>query len=140
MFPAAFLSLLTVCSLIAAGGILDLELTAGTVFCGLLGVSAAAVCGGGILMASDRGVPVLAAVSALGLLLCGGLVPRQTLPASLLLLGSVTPVGAVRNFFLPAFGGRMELLPVLAAAVYAAALTAAVTRRLTRIRIGGDAA
>jgi len=139
LFPAAFLAVLTVCSFVAAGRVIDLEITFGTILCAVLGVVEAAVCGGGIMMACRNGVPVVAAVSALGLLLCGGLIPRQALPEPLLAVGSVTPVGAIQVFFMPLFGGKITVLPVLAAVLYVVLLPVLVHRRLVRIRIGGDA-
>ena len=74
-----------------------------------------------------------------GLLLCGGLIPRQLLPDALLRLGTLTPFGAVQNLLLPIFGGEMDVFSLLAAAIYTALLLWLVKRRLLRIRIGGDA-
>lgn len=139
VFPFAFLLVLLVICLGAAGRVLALDITVGTVLCAVLGVLAAALCGGGMMMAGDNGAPVVAAVSAAGLLLCGGLIPRQSLPEFLRILGSVTPVGAVQGLFLPVFGGKLTVLSVLAAVVYAVLLPVFVKRRLQRIRIGGDA-
>lgn len=137
MFPAAFLTVLTAGAFVAAAMVVDLEINVGTVVCAIAGVFAAAVCGGGIMMAGRVGVPVVVSVSALGLLLCGGLIPRQALPQMLLAAGSVTPVGVVQGFFLPAFGGKIPTLSVVAAAVYIVLLPVLVHRRLVRIRIGG---
>lgn len=137
LFPAVFLMILTAGSFVAAAAVVDLEINVGTVVCAIAGVLVAAVCGGGIMMAGRVGVPVVASVSALGLLLCGGLIPRQALPHMLLAAGSVTPVGVVQGFFLPAFGGKIPTLSVVAAAVYIVLLPVLVHRRLVRIRIGG---
>ncbi len=139
LFPFAFLTILLVAIIAAMHTSVSLHVTFGTVLCALAGALLAALIGGGIMMAIPHGVPVVAAVAVAGLLLCGGFIPRQLLPHALLTLGSATPFGAVQGLILPIFGGRITVAPLLAAVMYTWLLPLLVHRRLTLIRIGGDA-
>ncbi len=137
LLPFGFLVILVGAALWAANAVTTLRLSLVTVLCGVLAAGLAAILGGSMMMAGKIGAPVATAVS--GLLLCGGLIPRQLLPKVLLDLGTLTPFGAVQNLFLPVFGGKVSLLSLLAAAVYTALALWLVKRQLLRIRIGGDA-
>lgn len=116
-----------------------LHITVGSFALVVVGVFLVALIGSFTVMASGSGVPILVALSVAGLILNGGVIPRQLLPAEVLSLGSVTPYGAVLGLLMPIFGGELEILPVLAMAVYVVLLPAVVARRITRIRIGGEA-
>lgn len=138
LFPFVFMAVFTVGALIGVSAVTQLQVTFMAVLWAVLGVLTAAVCGGGMMLAVSRGVPLVAAVCTAGLLLCGGLIPRPLLPDAVLQLGALTPFGVVRNCFLPIFGGKVQLRPLAAAAGYAALLLWLVKRRLHSIRIGGD--
>lgn len=139
LYPFAFLLLLTVGILIGVAQFAQSDGSPVWVLMVPVAVLLAAVVGGFTVMASGNGVSLTAAVSILGLLLCGGVIPRQLLPQAVLTLGSITPYGAVLGLLTPVMGGKLELLPVLAGLVYAVLLPAVVCRRLAGIRIGGDA-
>jgi len=139
LFPFTFLLALLAAALWAVSKLTAVNVTAVAVLCAAAAALLAAVIGGGTIMAFRGGVPAVAAASVAGLLLCGGVIPRQLLPDAVLKLGSVTPFGAVQGLLMPIFGGRPGFAPVLAAAVYAVLLPLLVHRRLTLIRIGGDA-
>ena len=91
-----------------------------------------------LLMLGSRGVPVLIVLALSGLLLCGGVIPRQMLPDVFLTVGSITPYGAVQNLLMPLWGGRCSWLSCGAGLVYAGAAAVAAYLRLQHIRIGGD--
>lgn len=137
LLPLGFQLLLLVAALIAAGKLTGLSVRVGSLLAGIGGVLLAVIIGGFTVMAFDHGIPILAAVSLGGLLLCGGILPRQVLPEAVRTLGSVTPFGAVLGFLTPVFGGKLSLLPCLAAPVYAVVLTVLVFCRLRRVRTGG---
>jgi len=137
LLPFVFMLVFVTAALPVAGKFAGISLTPGGIVPGTAGVVLAAVWGY-ILVASKHGVPVAAAVSAAGLLLSGGLIPRQMLPEALLLLGSVTPYGTVQNLLMPLFGGNCRLLPLLAGIGYLILLPILAKRRLCRIRTGGD--
>lgn len=139
LLPFGFLAVLGAGALWAVSPVISPEPSLEAAACGILGVALAAILGGSIMLWAKNGVPVVVAVALGGLLLCGGLIPRQLLPDVLLRIGQMTPYGTVQNLFLPVFGGEVDGYAVAAAAVYTAALLWLVKRRLLRIRIGGDA-
>ena len=139
LLPFGFLAVLGAAVLWAVKGLIPLELSLGAAALGVLGAALAAILGGSIMMGSKNGGPVVVGVCIGGLLLCGGLIPRQLLPKAMLDIGALTPFGAVQNLLLPVFGGEVSWPALAAAAVYAVMLLWIVKRRLLRIRIGGDA-
>ncbi len=138
LLPFVFLAVLTAASFGAVSALTPLHLTPATALSAAFAAALAAILGGSIMMAGSNGVPVVIAVSLGGLLLCGGLIPRQLLPQILVRLGAVTPFGAVQNLLLPILGGELSVLSLVAAAVYTAGLVLLIKRRLLRIRTGGD--
>jgi len=140
LFPFVFMAVFTAGALAAVSAVTQVHVTLTAVLWAVLGVFTAAVCGGCMMLVVSRGVPLVAAVCTAGLLLCGGLIPRPLLPKAVLQLGALTPFGAVQNCFLPIFGGKVQVLPLAAAAGYGVVLLWLVKRRLLRIRIGGDEA
>lgn len=120
-------------------GVVPLQVTFASIACAVLAALLATVFVGCMIMAVNNGVPVVVAVSTVGLLLCGGMIPRQFLPQLCLSIGSLTPYGVVQNLLMPIFGGKISWLPLVAAVVYTVALPLLVKRRMMRIRIGGDA-
>lgn len=100
----------------------------------LLSLITSAVC----VLLADRGAvgPFLAA-SAVGLFLCGGLVPRSMLSASLLKLGDFTPFGSTAEAFMPLFGGTVRpYLPAVALA-YALLFLFLALRKLKKMSVKG---
>lgn len=86
---------------------------------GILLASALISCSA-VALASRKGwAGLLLGIAAVGLFLCGGLIPRSFLPAWLSRFGDLTPSGAVSAFLRPLFGGRMPLPSLLAALIYA---------------------
>lgn len=139
LLPFGFLTMLGAGALWAVNGIVTLEVSFGAVALAAAAAALAAILGGSIMLCGKNGAPIIVTASLGGLLLCGGLIPRQLLPDALLRLGTLTPFGAVQNLLLPIFGGEMDVFSLLAAAIYTALLLWLVKRRLLRIRIGGDA-
>jgi hypothetical protein len=139
LLPFGFLVILVAGVLWAASTMVTLELSVSAVVLVILGTALASILSGSVMIAGKNGAPVIVATSLGGLLLCGGLIPRQLLPKILLCIGGFTPYGVVQNRFLPAFGGEIQWLAIAVGAVYGAVLLWLVKRRLLRIRIGGDA-
>ena len=83
-------------------------------------------------------MPAVVAVALVGLVLCGGLIPRQSMPRLCLTVGGLTPLGAVLNLRAPVFGGKLSPASLAAAGVYGVGLPLLVKRRMAKIRIGGD--
>ena len=72
---------------------------------------------------------IILSVSALGLFLVGGIGPRGMLPDTLTAIGDFTPLGSVRAWLMPVFGGKLHPSAAISA-VYAGALLALCVRRL----------
>ena len=138
LLPFGFLAILGAACLWVVNPLVNLELTLTAVACGLLGTALAAIFGGSIMIGGKNGTALVVSLSLGGLLLCGGLIPRQLLPDAVLRLGALTPFGAVQNLLLPVFGGQVSRYALLGAVIYTALGLYFVKRRLQRIRIGGD--
>ena len=100
-------------------------------------IVSAAVCGF-FMMLGHRGVPILIVVALVGLLLCGGIIPRQMLPDTVLAVGSVTPYGVVQKLLMPAWGGQPSRACYVLGAAYVVAAFFAARFRLQCVRIGGE--
>ncbi|MEA4964258.1 MAG: ABC transporter permease [Oscillospiraceae bacterium] len=131
VFTAAALLALSRAAALRVGAIPLLSAAAALLFLSLVGVW--------LTLCGKNGLTVNAAVSFAGLLLCGGLIPRQMLPDSLLLLGACTPFGAAQSLLSPLFGGTLSALSVAAAVLYSAVAAWRLHARLRRIRMGGEA-
>lgn len=97
------------------------------------------VFGMALTVVSRDGITLNVLISAGGLLLCGGIVPRQLLPQFLLKIGDLTPFGAAKSLLAPAFGAPVDALGVAAAVVYVAIAIAAMWARMRRITVGREA-
>ena len=58
-----------------------------------------------LLSQTSLGISIIFAISALGLILCGGLIPSIMLPKAVTQIGSFTPSGLALKVIAPAFGG-----------------------------------
>ena len=99
------------------------KLSAGALLAALLGIVLAAcmISFSAVALASRKGwAGLLIGIAAIGLFLCGGIMPRSFLPGWLTAIGDFTPLGAVCACLKPLFGSRLNLLPVLAGLLYAA--------------------
>jgi hypothetical protein len=139
LLPFGFMAVLGAACLWGIGALVPVEVSFVTVAFGLLAAALAAMLGGSVMLWTHNGATVVVSASLGGLLLCGGLIPRQTLPQALLRVGTLTPFGAVQNLLAPVFGGEIDLYSLLAAVIYTALGLYLAKRRLLRIRIGGDA-
>ena len=140
LLPFGFILVIVTGILWAISGFIPLEVDFLGVICAVLASLLAALIVGCIIMVGNNGVPVVVAVATVGLLLCGGMIPRQMLPRLCLIVGGLTPFGAVQNLLTPIFGGKILWYSLAAAAVYAVGLLLLVRRRMMQIRIGGDGA
>lgn len=75
-----------------------------------------------LLSQSRAGLSLCLALPLVGLLLCGGLVPRAMLPHTVLLLGRYTPFGLLCDALSPLLGGTGGVLSLVGLALWSAAL------------------
>lgn len=79
---------------------------------------------------------VIAAVG--GMFFCGGIVPRQLLPRTILAIGDVTPFGVAKSLMSPALGADVSVLGIILACVYAALSLILIRRRLINVQTGKE--
>lgn len=138
IYPAAFQMLIVGLVLCITKDHLSPAYSFGAILTALLGIVAAAAVCGFLMMLGHRGVPILIVTVLSGLLLCGGIVPRQMLPDTLHTIGSITPYGVVQSLLMPIWGGQIQWPPCAMGVVYTAAAAFAARARLQYVRIGGD--
>lgn len=138
LYPALLRLLLLAAVLAVLSRFLDLELSALTLLSGLAGVLVLSLVSAALCMGGKSPAALVAIVSAAGLFLCGGIVPRQMMPQGLLAVGTLTPSGAVQALLAPLFGGELSLASAGAALAYALASLLWLRRRLSALRVGGE--
>ena len=87
----------------------------------------------------NSGAAGISLVSGAGLLLCGGVVPTQLLPAAAVRIGKLSPFGAAMNLFAPALTDSIPAdtgAAIFCALLYAGLACALLLWRLRRIRRG----
>ena len=76
------------------------------------------------------------AVAFVGLLLCGGVIPRPTLPAFCRIIGDLLPLGVVRILVSPMFGAGVDIRAVLVAVGYLSLFAWMIGKGLNRLKTG----
>ena len=112
-------------------GVLSLILTAA--FITVIGAALTLCFGNGIASS------FIAAVG--GLVLCGGIVPRQLLPHSITVIGDLSPFGVAKTLLSPAMGASDAVSSpwvYICAVLYAATSILLLYSKLRRVRAGGD--
>ena len=91
-----------------------------------------------LLSQSRMGLALWLALPLIGLLLCGGLLPRAMLPYTAALLGRYTPQGMLCTTLAPLYGGASGALPFGGLALWCAVLLLLARRYVSRLlRKGG---
>lgn len=140
LYPALFQLAALAAAMAALGQWLPGRIGAGTLAAALAGAILSACVCGGLMMLGHYGTPAVAVTALAGLLLCGGIIPRQLLPDALLTLGSITPYGVVQGLLMPLLGGKTDWVCYVGGAVYLVAVPAALRAGLRRVRMGGGGA
>ncbi len=115
------------------------ELGAVSVLSAIVACAFMTLLGTALTVVARDGITVNVLVSAGGLLLCGGIVPRQLLPQFLLKIGDITPFGAVKAILSPAFGGEIDVLGAVMACVYTGLSVWVIYARMRSITLGREA-
>ena len=138
VYPAVFQAIVVIIILCAAKNRIVPSISIFTVLCAIAGVVAVAAVCGFLMMLGHRGVTILIVIALSGILLCGGIIPRQMLPSAFLAVGAIMPYGVVQNLLMPLWGGQCNWLSCGMGIVYASAAVIAAHARLQYVRIGGD--
>lgn len=135
-FPFVFQLCLFAAVILLADGKLEITLVPETVcmlFAALLLTSclsyAFAVC-------MKNEVILTTGLAFVGLLLCGGVIPRPNLPAFCKLAGDLSPLGVVRALVSPCFGGGVDVRAGLVAIGYLLLFTWMIYFGLNRLKTG----
>ena len=142
LWPLLFHTVFGAGILLLLGRYLPLTATPLTLLSALAGLAAAALfVASTAVLAADGSAAfgIVAGVSAAGLFLMGGIVPRSMLSRPLLSLGRFSPSGLISAFFAPLFGGAADWLCMGLALCLCAALYLLTLRVLSLrpIRRGG---
>ncbi len=125
LWPLLFRVLFFAALLVGLGRIVPLRLTPLTLLAALLGLAFMSLFVSSIaVITADRSgaFGLVTALSAAGLFLAGGIVPRSMLSRALTAAGRFSPSGLAAAFFAPLFGGTADWLCMGLAALLAAAL------------------
>jgi len=136
IFPFAFQIILSAGVLLLAGGKLKITLMPGTVCALLLALLLTSVLSFAFAVCMKNEVVLTAAVAFVGLLLCGGVIPRPNLPVFCKVMGDVSPLGVVRALAASCFGGSMDVSTVLLAMGYLLLFAWMTSRGLNRLKAG----
>ena len=136
VFPFVFQLSLSIVVLLLADGKLEVTLTAGNIAALCLALLLTSFLSFAFAVCMKNEVVLTTTVAFVGLLLCGGVVPRPNLPAVCKLVGDVSPSGVVRALVASCFGGRAELSTVFLAMGYLLIFVLMIGRGLNRLQTG----
>lgn len=140
VFPLLLRALLLLGLCLAGQNAVGVTANAGAVGCALLAllfVSLFSTALSVLFSDSPLGAAIPGALAAVGLFLCGGLLPLHLLPQSVARLGALTPFGAAADLLAPFFGGVCAPRAYLLAALYAALAVCLALKHLRKIRRNG---
>lgn len=140
VFPLLLRALLLLGLCLAGQNAVGVTANAGAVGCALLAllfVSLFSTALSILFSDSPLGAAIPGALAAVGLFLCGGLLPLHLLPQSVVRLGALTPFGAAADLLAPFFGGVCAPRAYLLAALYAALAVCLALKHLRKIRRNG---
>ena len=114
VLPFLFFLAVLLVALLILGRRLEVVWNVRSILSAVLGAAVVSVSAAAVMIGLRRGAPILLFGTLLGLFMCGGLVPRQMLGRWILLVGDLTPLGAVRAVLAPLLGGELPLAALIA--------------------------
>lgn len=135
-FPFVFQTCLSVVVVLLTKGYCKITLTPGSVCALFLALLLASFLAFAFAVCMKNEVILTTAVAFVGLLLCGGVIPRPTLPAFCRIIGDLSPLGAVRTLVSPMFGAGVDIRAVLVAVGYLLLFVWMIGRGLNRLKTG----
>lgn len=135
-FPFAFQLCLSAVVLLLAAGKLEITLTVGNILALLLALLLTSFLSYAFAVCMKNEVVLTTAVAFVGLLLCGGVIPRPNLPAACKLVGDLSPLGVGRALVASCFGGVVEVSTVCLAMGYLLIFVLMIDRGLNRLKTG----
>lgn len=109
---------------------------AGAVICAVFSAVYITLVGAALTMCFGDGITGNVISGIIGMLLCGGIVPRQMLPDAVLTLGRFTPFGAAKALTEPLFGASYDVAALIAAMLYTFAAILLIKNKLSKMMAG----
>jgi len=138
LFPFAFRGVVLAAILWLVSDAVSLGSLPAVIACSIFCALYLSVLGGALSVCFGDGVGAVGITAVVGLLLCGGLVPRQMLSDVLLHIGDLTPMGAARCLLAPAFGAPVNGEGVVAVVFYTAVSLILLFWKTDRVRRGKE--
>lgn len=138
LYPALFRLLLLIAAVLALARFLPMQVNLLSLI-GLLAAAALSAVFGtalGLCLRSGAAANAIAAIA--GIVLCGGVIPRQMLPDTVLSVGTRSPFGVVQSCLAPLFGGKFDAAAAIFASVYVLAALLWMAHSLRKSRVGGE--
>lgn len=130
-----FRSIIVLALLFAVNALGIVTLTPWSLLWAPIAVAFISLVGAAVTVSFGDGITGNVIVAVGGMFFCGGLVPRQMLPQTLLHIGDLTPYGAAKAILAPALGGNVDPTLIAVAVVYAALALWLLRRKLLRVQI-----
>ncbi len=123
-------------ALLTIVGVLGMvDITALSILQALLATAFISLVGAAVTVCFGDGITCNVILAVVGMFLCGGLVPRQMLPQTLLRIGDLTPYGAAKAILASALGGNVDAAAMAVAAVYAVLSVLLLRRKFLNVQI-----
>lgn len=139
ILPALFRLLIVTLAFVVAGEYLQITWSGAGVISAIVFVCFITMVGTAITMCMGDGITANVIFGIGGIVLSGGLIPRQLLPETVRLVGDLSPFGVAANLMKPAFGGGVSIAVILSAVIYTLGAILLIQFKLNRTLVGGGA-
>lgn len=139
ILPALFRLLIVTLAFVVAGEYLQITWSGAGVISVIVSVCFITMVGTAITMCMGDGITANVIFGIGGMVLSGGLIPRQLLPEALRLIGDLSPFGVAANLMKPAFGGGVSIAVIFSAVIYTLGAILLIQFKLNRTLVGGGA-
>jgi len=118
ILPAVFRLIILSLTLLLVGEYLHVAWSAASVISLIVSICFITVIGTAVTMCLGDGITSNLIFGVGGMVLTGGLIPRQLLPEAVRVIGDITPFGAAVNIMKPIFGAEIPPLMLIPAVIY----------------------
>ncbi len=139
ILPALFRLLIVALTFALAGEYLQVTWSTASVVSAIVSVCFITAVGTAITMCLGDGITANVIFGIGGMVLSGGLIPRQLLPEAVRLVGDLSPFGVAVNLMKPAFGGGVSIAVIFSAVIYTLVAILLIRFKLNRTLVGGGA-
>ena len=137
VLPAVFRLVIALLVFAFAGEFLGITWNPIGVIFAFISVCYISIIGGAITMCLGDGITANVIFGIGGMVLVGGLIPRQLLPEVLCKIGDMTPFGVAAGLMKPMFSAGVSLISLILGVVYTVLAVLIIGRTLNKTRTGG---